>query len=281
VLGYLELVASTTMYGAGIVAQSVVARGTERGRSAGLGLLARLATDRLYLVGLISQAGGFTLAFFARASLPLYLVQAGSTCAIGLASLFGVLVLGWRVRFVEVAILLMMASGIVLLATAAESSVANDIPPQLVLALLGLPLLIGLAAVRACRVNAAVSLAVLAGVAFGLVAIGSRSLADEPLLELPLQPLAWLIVLAAVLGQACLSVALTCGPVTSTVASMDATTMVLTSVVGVAVLGDHIAAGRGWSVVLGLVLVLLAVLALGWMSKLTSVMTVRVAQETV
>jgi hypothetical protein len=278
---YLLLAASTTMYGMGVVAQSVVARRAERPAGAGLGLLARLAKDRLYLIGLTGQAGGFTLAFFARASLPLYLVQAGSSCAIGLATVFGVLVLGWRVRFVEVVILFVMATGLVLLALAAEPSVAHDIPPELLFALLVLSLLIGVAASRACRMNAIVSLAVLAGLAFGVIAIGSRSLAAGPILELLLQPVAWLMLPAALLGQACLSVALTSGSVASTVASMDATTMVFTSLVGIVLLGDRIASGRQWSVVLGLTLVLLAVLALGWRSRLASAMTVRPAREPV
>ena len=94
-------------------------RRPERGRATGgpgtghgLGLLARLATDRLYLLGFAGQVGGFLFAFLARADLPLYLVQAGSSCAVGLATVVGVLVLGWRVRPVEIAVLVVMAFGL-------------------------------------------------------------------------------------------------------------------------------------------------------------------------
>lgn len=262
-LGYVELAASTALYGAGIVAQSQAARRADRERAAGSGLLARLATDRLYLFGCAGQAGGFAFAFLARAELPLYLVQAGSSCAIGLATVLGTLAFGWRVRPVEVVMLAVMAAGIALLATASTPSLAHDIPTGTGLALLGLPLLAALGAVRAAGARSPLSLAILAGAAFAVVAIGSRSVADEPLTALPLEPLAWLTVLAALLGQGCLAVALARGSATSTVAAMDAVTMVVTSVLGLAVLGDRVAPGREWAVATGLGLVLAAVLVLG------------------
>jgi hypothetical protein len=262
VLGYVELAASTSLYGMGIVAQSVAARRVDQ-PGGGLGLLARLARDKLYLIGFAGQAGGFVLAFLARASLPLYLVQAGSSCAVGLATVFGVVVLGWRVRSAEVAMLVVMAVGLVLLAAAATPSTARDLPASAALVLLALPLLVVPVAARACRRDAALSLAGLAGVQFAVVAICGRSVADEPFLDLLPHPLAWLMLLAAVLGQASLSSALARGTATSTVAWMDAVTMVLTSVVGIAALGDQVVPGREWSVGLGLVLVLGSVLLLG------------------
>jgi hypothetical protein len=280
VLGHVELAASTAMYGMGIVAQSVAARRADR-RGVGLGLLARLATDRLYQLGFAGQVGGFVLAFLARAELPLYLVQAGASGAVGLATVFGVLVLGWRVRPVEVVMLGVLAAGLVLLATASVPSVAHDIPAEVAWGLLGVPLLVGLVAVRACRTHSILLLALLAGTAFAVVAISSRSLADEPVLLLPLHPLAWLMLAAAVLGQACMSVALSRGSATSAVAAMDAASMVLTSVVGIAALGDQVAPGREWSVVLGLVLVVLGVLVLGSGARVPSVVAPRRVGEAV
>jgi drug/metabolite transporter (DMT)-like permease len=278
VLGHVELAASTAMYGLGIVAQSVAARRADRS-GVGLGLLARLAADRLYQLGFAGQVGGFVLAFLARAELPLYLVQAGASCAVGLATVFGVLVLGWRVRPVEVMVLGVMAAGLVLLATASVPSVAHDVPVGLAWVLLSVSLLVGVIAGRACRTDSVLVPALLAGAAFAVVAISSRSLADEPILHLPLHPLAWLMLMAAVLGQACMSVALAGGSAMSTVAAMDAASMVLTSVVGITALGDRVAPGREWSVVLGLALVVLGVLVLGSGSRVPSVMAPRPARE--
>ncbi|HEX2132222.1 MAG TPA: hypothetical protein VHH15_11735 [Actinophytocola sp.] len=263
--GYVELVVSTAAYATGIVAQTVAARRAcrARGGSTGIGLLGRLVADPLYLLGFAGQVTGFAFAFLARAELPLYLVQAATCGAVGLATAFGALALGWRVRTSELVMLVVLAAGIVLLASASAPAVAHDIPVGAGLLLLGLPLLVGAVVVLA-RTSPPVSLAVLAGAAFAVVAISSRSLADEPLTALPLNPLAWLMFLAAVLGQGCLATALARGSATSTVATMDAVTMVVTSVVGVAALGDRIVPGREWAVGLGLGLVVAGVLVLGF-----------------
>lgn len=261
--GYPELAISTALYGLGIVAQTVAAKRADSRPGAGLGLLARLAKDRLYLLGFAGQVGGFGFAFLARASLPLYLVQAGSSCAVGLATVFGLLVLKWRVRPLEIAVLVMMAAGLVLLAAASESSVARDIPTLPGLVLLGLPLLAVVFASRAAQNRNAVVIAVLAGTAFAVVAIISRSVADESVVDLLLHPLTWLMIAAALIGQSCLAVALQRGTATSSAAAMDATTVVLTSVIGLALLGDRITPGWEWAVALGMTLVVAGVLALG------------------
>ncbi|SDD75795.1 DMT family protein [Actinokineospora iranica] len=280
-LGYIELVASTLMYGLGVVAQSVAARRSTTRSGADLGLLVRLASDRLYLLGFAGQVAGFVLAFFARASLPLYLVQAGSSAAVGVAAVFGALVLGWRVRPAEVAVLVMMALGLILLVGASTPSVADDVSGRLGLALLAVLVVGALLIVPASRARSSVPLAVLAGVQFSVVAITSRSLADGSLADLPLDPLAWLLVLSAVAGQASLIFALQRGPATSSVASMDATSVVLASVTGLAVLGDQVAAGRQWWVMLGLALVVLGVLIFGSVLRWASPLTVTEPQEAV
>ncbi|OLF12303.1 hypothetical protein BLA60_10000 [Actinophytocola xinjiangensis] len=262
--GYVELAVSVAAYAAGIVAQSVAARRALRtGARGNLGLLGRLAGDPLYLLGFAGQVTGFAFAFLARAQLPLFLVQAAACGAVGLATVFGALVLRWRVRAVEVAMLVVLATGISLLASAASPAVARDIPTTAGLLLLGLPLLAGLALTRGGRTSSTTALATLAGTAFAVLAISSRSLADEPLSGLPLNPLAWLVLLAAVLGQACLASALARGSATATVAIMDSVTMVATSVVGLAVLGDRTVPGREWAVGVGLTLAVAGVLVLG------------------
>ncbi|WP_246257117.1 hypothetical protein [Amycolatopsis anabasis] len=261
--GYLELAASMTLYGLGIVAQSAAAcRVGERSRSR-IGFLSRLLADKVYLFGFTSQIGAFGLAFLARASLPLYLVQAGSCAAIGVGALLGALVLRWRIRPAELAALAIIAAGLVLLAGASTVSVARDIPPGFAVALFGTVAAGAVVLIPVSRVNAGLASAVLAGVAFGVVAVVSRTLADEPLAGLLFSPLTWLMVLAAVVGQSGLALALKSGPATSVVASMDATSVVLASVAGMTVLGDQIVPGRQWSVASGLSLVLAGVLVLG------------------
>ncbi|MFD5831644.1 hypothetical protein [Lentzea sp. NPDC060358] len=257
--GHLALAVSTVLYGLGIVAQTVAARRAEDRPGTGVGLLARLAADRVYLLGFTGQAGGFAFAFLAREELPLYLVQAGSSCAVGLATVIGVLLLGWRIRRVEVAVLAVMACGLLLLTGAAAPSAAKELPLVPALVVLGAVALAVLPLAR--TVKAATP--VLAGIAFAVVAVAARTVAGKPLPDLVLHPLTWVMLFAAFAGQACLATALQRGSATSAVASMDATTVVIGSVAGLALMGDRIAPGREWWVGLGVLLVVSGVLALG------------------
>lgn len=263
--GYLILAVSAFVYAIGIVAQSVAARRAEIRDRVDPGLILRLATDRIYLLGFSCQVAGFVLTFLARATLPLYLVQAGASSAVGLAAVIGVTLLGWRVRAAEVGLLVAMATGLVLLVGAAEPSVAEAMPTAMGIGLVAALALTAMLAVPAARLpgsRGAVAMGVLAGIAFAVLAVASRPIASGPLLELPFEPLAWLMVAAALVGQTLLAGALQRGATTATAASMDATTVVLASVAGLAVLGDQVAAGRMWWVLVGLVLVVGSVLVM-------------------
>ncbi|WP_191303518.1 hypothetical protein [Lentzea cavernae] len=257
--GHLALAVSTVLYGLGIVAQTVAARRADARPGSGVGLLARLASDRLYLLGFSGQVGGFLFAFLAREDLPLYLVQAGSSSAVGLATVIGVLLLGWRIRRVEIAVLVVMACGLLLLTGAAAPSTARELPLVPALVVLGLLTLAVLPLARTLKA----ATPVLAGIAFAVVAVAARNVAGKPLLDLVLHPLTWVMVIAAFVGQACLATALQRVSATSAVASMDATTVVISSVAGLALMGDQIAAEREWWVVLGILLVVSGVLVLG------------------
>lgn len=211
-MGYQILVAAAVLYAVGIVAQSVAARRAGESSGAGVGLLVRLTADPLYLVGFAGQAGGFALAFFARASLPLYLVQTASSSAIGLATVFGVLVLGWRIRPAEVLTLVLLAAGLVLLAGVSAPSTAGDLGLGGTIVVAGTVVGIGLAMIPAGRTATFTAPAVLSGLSFAVVAVASRTLAHRDLLSLPANPLTWLVLAAAVLGQASMAVALQRGP---------------------------------------------------------------------
>lgn len=263
--GLVVLVLAAFAYAVGIVAQTVAAQRAARRDRIDPGLLGRLAGDPIYLLGFSAQVAGFVLAFLARATLPLYLVQAGSSSAVGLAAIIGVLALRWRIGAPEIAMITVMAAGLLLLVAAAEPSTAQELPLAAGLGLLAILVVTAALAVPAARrpgAQGSVALGVLAGVAFGVLAVASRPLADGPLLSLPLEPLAWLMVAAALVGQTLLASALQRGSATAVAASMDATTVVLASVAGLAVLGDRIAAGWSPWVAVGLVLVVTGVVGL-------------------
>ena len=94
---------------------------------------------------------GFGLAFLARADLPLYLVQAGAMSAVGIAAVLGAVLLGWRLSVAEIAVLALLAVGLIMLAGAAVPSQSHDIGPGLGLALLAVLLATVLLAVPATR----------------------------------------------------------------------------------------------------------------------------------
>jgi drug/metabolite transporter (DMT)-like permease len=269
-VGYLLVVLSAFSYAGGIVAQTIAARRTAGENRLDVGLVARLAGDRLYLLGFSAQVLGFVLAFLARADLPLYLVQAGTTSAVGLAAVVGAVLFGWRIGRAESAALVVLAVGLVLLVGAARPSVSEALPLWAGLILLGVLVAVAALAAVAARVpgpRGAVALGVLAGCAFAVLAIASRPLAAGPLLELPTKPLAWLMVAAAVVGQFLLASALQRGSPTATMASMDATGVLLASAAGLLVLGDQVVPGRGPLVGIGLGLVVAGVVAMAFVAR--------------
>ncbi|WP_286149238.1 hypothetical protein [Mycobacterium sp. IS-1496] len=229
----------------------------------GLTLVRRLATDRCYAAGLAAQVVGFLLAFFARETLPVYLVQAGACAAVGVAAALGAVILGWRVTRPELAVLAVLTVALALLAGAAEPSRITSVPPSTgwVLAAV-LAACVGLAP-AAWRARGAVPLAGLAGAAFAVLAVASRPLPSLEWTALLVHPLAWLTLASAAVGQVMLAAALQRGSTTSAGAAMDAVTMVVASAAGIALVGDRIADGRAAWLVAGLFLIVAGVLAMG------------------
>jgi drug/metabolite transporter (DMT)-like permease len=261
-VGYLLLIGSALGYAVGIVAQTVAACRAERRDRLDPGLLARLAGDRVYLLGFGAQVVGFGLAFMARADLPLYLVQAGAMSAVGIAAVLGGVLLGWQIRRVEIGALVVIAAGLLLLVGAAEPSRSGGLPLPAGLGMLGLLVAVVPLAMLAARMRGprgALAMGALAGIAFAVLAIASRPLAAGPLLHLPLRPLFWLMVAAAFVGQALLAAALQRGSSTATMASMDSVSVLLSSGAGLLLLGDRIAPGREPWVLGGIALVLCGV----------------------
>ena len=271
-MAYLYLVLAAAAYAVGIVAQSVAARRAEVREGVDVGLLGRLVTDRVYLLGFTAQVIGFALAFLARADLPLFLVQAGTTSAVVLAAVAGAVLMGWRVRPGEIAALVVTVLGLALLVGAAEPGASLDITVEVGVASACALVIAGLTAIPASRLQGAtgsIVFGLLAGVAFAVLAIASRPLAARPLLEIPFQPLAWLVIAAAVVGQALLAAALQRGASTAAMASSDSMTVIVSSAIGLLLLGDRVAAGRSGWLACGLALVVAGVVAMAAATRST------------
>lgn len=225
-------------------------------------LIVRLVADRCYTGGLAAQVAGFLLAFYARETLPVYLVQAAACAAVGVAAVLGAVVFGWRVTRAEAAVLAVLTAALALLAGAAEPSRVTSVPPLTGWVLAALLAACVALAPTALRARGAVPLAGLAGAAFAVLAVASRPLPALEWTALAANPLAWLTLASAAVGQLLLATALQRGSTTSAGSAMDAVTMVIASAAGLALVGDHIAQGRVPWFVTGLVLIVAGVLAM-------------------
>lgn len=261
-LAYLELLGAAAAYTAGNLLQAAAAGRSHRVDRLDPGLLRRLADDRMYVAGFLAQVLGFGLAFLARASLPLYLAQAGSNAAVGLTAVAGTLWLGWRLRAPEILALVGMAAGLALLAGSAVPSPATSLSGKAATVLVvTLVAAVGLGAVgaRITGTRGAVAMGGCAGVAFGVLAVAGRSAAGGPWLSLPTSAMFWVMVLAAVVGQGLFASSLQRGSTTGAVGTVAAVSTLFAAVSGLTMLSDRIVAGREAWVVMGLVLVLGAV----------------------
>ncbi len=264
--GWLCLAAMIIAYGCANLLQSVAARRTQQCHSLQPSLLWRLCNQRIYLFGVGCQVLGFTLAFFARRDLPLFLVQASVAAGLGVMALLGFLFLKWRLPRSEVGLLALLGLGIGALVIAAEPGVAHRLTPGDFAMLMAVLVAIGVLGFFAARLHGtagAVGLGSLAGLAFGAAAVDSRALAGaHRLIGVVTHPLLYLLFAHALLGQLLLGMAMQRGPTTVAVAAMDAAATAPAAIIGLALLGDKIWPGRQWIAALGFACTLGAVLGL-------------------
>ncbi len=264
--GWLCLAAMIVAYGCANLLQSIAALRTTPHHSMHPSLLLRLAGQRTYLLGLGCQVFGFLLAFFARRELPLFLVQASVGAGVGVMAILGVVICKWRLPRAEIALLGLLGIGVASLVVAAKPGVAQQMGARGIIALaavFGGIALLGVFAVRMHGPRGSVALGSLAGLAFGAVAIDSRTLAaSHSLQDYIANPLLYLLFAFALLGQLLLGMAMQRGSTTAAVAAMDAAATAPAAIIGLAILGDQIWPGRHWLAGVGFILTLAAVVGL-------------------
>lgn len=264
--GWCFLLAMIIAYGVANLLQAVAATRTTPQSTFDPGLLLRLAGHRTYLLGLGCQVLGFTFAFLARRSLPLFVVQASVAAGLAVTALLGVLILRWRLPAAEVILLVLLLIGIAALVLAAEPAPSRRLGPAGVAGLaiaLGLIGGLGCVAVRLHGAPGSVALGSLAGLAFSAAAVAARPLASAHSFNAFLgDPLLYLLIAHSVVGQLLLGLAMQRGCTTAAVAAMDAAGAVPAAVVGLLLLGDRIWPGREWLAAAGSLVTLATVLAL-------------------
>jgi drug/metabolite transporter (DMT)-like permease len=222
---------------------------------AGLGLVRRPA----YLVALALIATGFLLAFAALRVLPLFLVQAARASSLGVAAVLAVVFLRASLRRRDVFALVALAAGLVAEGLSVADPHNPRRPTSLVVVLAVAVVAIaaaGLAAVRRGRGRASgVTLAVLAGLCFAVLALAARSSGTDDAGALLTDPV--LVVMAAAAGCGLLlgTIAYQRAPVVAVASVMVATETTAATALGWTVAGDRPAAGHELLAVVGLLLV--------------------------
>jgi hypothetical protein len=212
-----------------------------------------------FIVGIVLDVVGFVGSAVSARLIPLFLSQTIISANLIVTAVLGIAVLGIGLRTRDwIAIAAVIVSLFVLgLGSGARGPVNHDRPIHwIVLAASVLILLGGIALTRILGSRSAVMAGLIAGVLFGMLAIGVRVLDGlEPLQPSVLltDPAAWTVVIAGIGGFYLHTVALQLGSVNGATAALVVGETVVPGIIGVVFLGDSSRPGLGWVVALGFV----------------------------
>jgi hypothetical protein len=237
---------------------------------------ALLATLRQgwYVAGIGLDLVGFAASVVALHHLPLFVVQAVISGSVGVTAGLAA-ALGVRLGRTEVACLVVLGIGLVLLAMSAAAETPHELTGRLpwLLVAAAVPVAaLGLVGLRLPTGNGAAPsvLAAAAGLGFTVVAIAARTLVVPPQWwRLATSPTVLAIVLAGGLGLAFFALALQRGTATTVAAVSFATETVLPSAIGLLLLGDSPRPGYGVVAAAGFVATVAAAIALAKYADVT------------
>lgn len=212
----------------------------------------------VWWLGTAFQGLGFVAAFAARQHLSLLLVQSASAASLAVTALLGAALHRWTVSRADLLWIAALMAGIAAIpgVTSAGAPRPLDVVPALVAAA-------SVAAAAVCTMLSAHPLVrgSAAGLAFGATAFMSRPFVSGLTghAAAPTQVSALLIIVAGVLvGQICLTSALSTRRVGGPVAAMYLVETLLPGLAGMAWLGDGVRTGGVWAACLGVALAVVA-----------------------
>ena len=271
-LAFIAAAGIAISYGLATVLQSVGARSTAAKDGLDPGLLVRLLRSIPYLIGLGLDGLGFLLTVVALQSLPLFVVEAFTAGALAVTAVAAAAWLKVPLARGEWLGVAAVVAGLLALAVSAaegdkvELSVFERWMP------LGAGVLLLLLTWGAARLSGrlgVVVLGALAGFGFGLVGIGTASLADPiTVTGLLTDPAAWGVVVAGGVSLLALATALQRGAVTQATAAMVVAETVIPSIIGLAFLGNRIRPGFEALMVIGIILAIGGAIALARMGEI-------------
>ena len=118
---------ATVSYGVGTVLQAAGARRVSTSGNLDLRLLARLAHQSSYLVGLALDAVGFLASVVALRTLPLFVVQAAIAGSLGVTALLAPLVFGFGLARADKVAIAVLLAGLTLLGVSARDEAATHL----------------------------------------------------------------------------------------------------------------------------------------------------------
>lgn len=256
-LALASAVAAALCSGAAAVLQARSARADAARRPSGAagvdpGLLLRLARSPSYVAGLALVAAGFGLALLALRVLPVFVVAVARASSLGVTAVLAWLVMGTPLRARDAGALTGVGVGLVLVAASARTGVATPLPLGLrggLLAAVVVIIVVAAAVGRRLGSTAGGALAVLAGLAFGIVGVAARALSADRLADLPTDPALLALGAAGLCGLLLYASALQRLPVTSATATMVSLETLSGAAAGVLLLGDGTRPGWVWTAV--------------------------------
>lgn len=265
VLGLACALFAALAYGGASVLQGIAARGAESGSGLDPRLLVRLARSVPYVSGVSLDLAAFLASLVALRTLPLFLVQSAVASSVGVTAVIAA-VMGVRLRRREIAWLVVLGAGLLLLATSAQPEQGTPLTLGVRWALLASVLALGAAGAGVARRtgrSSAPALAVLSGLAFTVVVVAARALTvPSPLWHGLADPGLWAILANGGLGMLLFTTALQRGSVTSATALLFAVETVVPAYIGLAFLGDRTRSGYALIAAMGFVLTIAGTVAL-------------------
>jgi drug/metabolite transporter (DMT)-like permease len=261
--GLICALAAAVAYGLASVLQAAAARSDTSPDIDAHGLV-RIVAQWRFLAGIGLDIVGFALQLAALQVLPLFVVQAALAASLAVTAV-AARTLGIRLGRREWFAVGAVCFGLGLLGASASSEGSTTVGRGFQLALIGAVVLLGIAwmSIRmAPRRLRAPLLGLIAGLAFGIVAISGRTIPSLRPADLLTEPATYTAAVSGAMAMLCYAAALQLGGVTTTTALLVVGETVFPALVGLLVLGDRPRPGYAVPAVCGFVLAVAAALML-------------------
>jgi drug/metabolite transporter (DMT)-like permease len=255
-LGLVCALLAATCYGCGPLLQALAARRTPAGTGLGLGLLARLARNKLFLAGVGTDLGGFVFEALALGLAPAAFVTPLLLFDMVVLALLAMKVVHEQITRQGIIGIAVIITGGVLLTVAFSTSHHGVGREAHLMEQLGLAVVVALTALAAVvagrlRTSSATTaiMAAAAGVSYAAATLCTRqisvSLREHSIWHQLLTPAPYLLTVAALLSLSLLSRALQAGAAVVAVPVTSAFAALLPAAAGLAVFGEPLPSGFG------------------------------------